>query len=72
MSKPETNIEFVTRLMDFSQQGALMQMFIITAIEKYGAIIEAADESEWNTDFINFGAWQRCAIEARENLEART
>lgn len=33
--KQETNVEFVTKLMEFSQHGALSQLFILDAIDKW-------------------------------------
>jgi len=69
--EPETNIEFLNNLMEYSKTGALMQLFVMTAIEKYGAMIEACDEEDWNTNFISLEGWKCCAVEIREKLAAR-
>lgn len=36
--KRQTNVEFITDLMDFSRSGALMQAFVIEAIGKYSEL----------------------------------
>jgi hypothetical protein len=63
MRKNTTNIEFVTELMDFSTQGALMQMYVLTALEYYSGEIKDCTEEQWNTNMISLPAWKRCADE---------
>jgi hypothetical protein len=65
----KTNVEFVVELMEFSEQGALMQMFVMTALEKYA---QAALQERLPEDFfIHPDAWQRCATEVLEKVEKR-
>ena len=64
-----TNSEFIERLMNFSNNGELMQLFIITAIEQYAKL--ALEERLPDGGFIHPDAWQRCAKEVLEELDAR-
>lgn len=61
----ETNVEFVTRLMEFSPTGALSQAFIIEAIGRYAdECVKHADEVVASVDkqgFISGKAWLRTA-----------
>lgn len=66
MSK--TNVEFVTELMEFSNHGALSQVFIIEAIRRYA---EACSERRISDNgFISPDAWQGVAREIRDKLVA--
>lgn len=66
MSK--TNVEFVTELMEFSRHGALSQIFVITAIQKYA---EACSERRISDNsFIDPDAWQGVAREIRDKMAA--
>lgn len=71
-----TNTEFVNKLMERSKHGALMQLFILTAIEKYAEQVKLATEDKWSSNLIDFGAWQSCAAESlkevNEHLGGRT
>lgn len=70
-AKHKTNIQLVTDLMTRSQQGALMQAFIIEAIRRY------ADQTKlspaWsNEGFISEASWRACADEAIEAIDSRS
>jgi hypothetical protein len=65
----ETNYELVTRLMNFSRNGALMQPFILTAIEKYSEQCIAAGPEKFDSPILNGRGWIRCAEEALKALE---
>lgn len=70
--KRQTNVEFVTDLMEFSQSGPLVQVFVIQAIEYYASQILKMEKDDWKAgDFISFEAWQRCAKELKNKLEER-
>ncbi len=71
MKKRETNIEFITRLMDFSNQGALMQMFILQAVIYYSQKVEETDVSVFENTLVNGEAWKRCATECLREIEER-
>jgi hypothetical protein len=66
--QPTNNTEFLTQIMNFSKQGAMMQMFIMEAIRYYS---EAVKENPIDDNgFINPEAWSRCANEFLEQLDA--
>ena len=71
-SKHKTNIQLVTDLMSHSQQGALMQAFIIEAIHKYAKQTKVSPP--WSTDnsFISEASWRACADEALEAIDNRS
>lgn len=69
MKKPETNIDFVKRLMNYSPTGAMSQMFIIAAIDNYSKAIAEAPPMEH--PMINGEAWKRTGEWIQEELEKR-
>jgi hypothetical protein len=73
MSKQQlNNIQFVTELMNYSKSGALIQAFVIAALEKYSQQV-LADTSVWPANsLINQEAWGRCAQEVIDKIEARS
>ena len=70
-SKHKTNGMFIHDLMCDSQQGALMQAFVIEAIHAYSKQTKVAPP--WSTDntFISEAAWRACADEALEAINNR-
>jgi hypothetical protein len=72
--KPQTNTEFLTEQMEFSRYGAVMQMFILTALEKYSQQVIRAGETDPEfmvNSFVSGVAWIKCAKELIENLDTR-
>ena len=70
-AKHKTNIQLVTDLMSHSQQGALMQAFIIEAISKYSEQTKVSPP--WsNQSFISEAAWRACADEALDAIDNRS
>jgi hypothetical protein len=69
--KHRTNIQFITDLMSHSQQGALMQAYLIEAIHAYSKQTKVAPP--WSTDntFISEAAWRACADEALDAINNR-
>ena len=65
-----TNVQFVKKLMECSSTGALMQVFIIEAINDYSHRSLAAGNWPENY-FINQEAWKRCATEALKAINER-
>lgn len=53
---PSTNVEFVTELMEFSAHGALIQAFVMQALD---------------TPMVSGHAWHGCAVEVRDKLARR-
>lgn len=62
-----TNVEFLAHLMNFSRNGALMQMLVITALEKYAERVVKAPPMEHG--LIDGEAWKRTAQEALDALK---
>ena len=69
--KHKTNGMFIHDLMCDSQQGALMQAFVIEAIHAYSKQTKVAPP--WSTDntFISEAAWRACADEALDAINNR-
>ena len=70
--KHKTNIQFITDLMSHSQQGALMQAYLIEAIHAYSKQTKVSPP--WSTDnaFISEAAWRACADEALDAINNRS
>ena len=70
--KHKTNGMFIHDLMCDSQQGVLMQAFIIEAIHAYSKQTKVAPP--WSTDntFISEASWRACADEALEAINNRS
>ena len=69
--KHKTNGMFIHDLMCDSQQGVLMQAFIIEAIAKYSEQTKVSPP--WsNQSFISEAAWRACADEALEAITNRS
>jgi hypothetical protein len=70
--KHKPNVQLITGLMTHSQQGVIMQVFIIEAIRHYA--IQAKVAPPWSTDntFISEAAWRACADEAIEAINNRS
>ena len=68
--KHVTNVELINKLMTHSQQGVLMQAFIIEAIAKYAEQTKVSPP--WsNQSFISEAAWRACADEALDAITNR-
>ena len=65
------NVEFVTHMMNYSRHGALAQIFILDALEKWSAIIAKADPAELDTPMLNGAAWVSVAKEIQDKLAKR-
>lgn len=63
----KTNNQFIIDLMDFSQSGPLMQVFVLTAIQRYAEAVLKNPLPEGG--MINSEVWTRCALEAKSRLE---
>ena len=73
MKKRKTNEQVVKSIMAFSRRGALIQPFVITALEKYSRMmVEAHQKGELRGGafrFIDADAWADCGREVIEKLE---
>jgi hypothetical protein len=52
-NQPETNVEFVTRMMEFSNYGALAQLFVLEAIRNWSNLVAEADPAKVDSPMIN-------------------
>ena len=66
-----TNLEFINWLMQYSNQGALSQIFIIQAIDKYCELIINNDLVFPKNHIIHEDAWMRCAIEIKSRIDRK-
>ncbi len=72
--KAETNVQFLTRICNFSTHGALMQMFVIDALTKHAdRIVEHAEEvkAQMAEGFISGEAWVSVAKELQAELNKK-
>lgn len=69
-SPRKTNAEVVAELMEWSRNGVFMQLFILTAIEKYAKQVGAAPQGFMGDGLINEELWRRCANEAAAAIDA--
>ena len=71
-AKHKTNAQLIGDLMSHSQQGVLMQAFLIEAIHAYSEQTKVAPP--WSTDntFISEAAWRACADEALVAINNRS
>lgn len=68
---PSTNVEFVAELMEFSAYGALIQAFVLQALERYSAKVASASPDELDTPLVSGRAWHGCAVEIQQKLQQR-
>lgn len=69
--KRETNVEFITRVMESCPQGPLGQAFILHALDVYCQIVDAADEAEFDNGLFSSGAWKSTGKWLQSELDAR-
>ena len=69
--KPETNVAFVKRMMEFSKYGPLAQLFVLDALEKWSNIIADTDPAKVDSPLISGEAWVAVAKEIKSKLAER-
>lgn len=69
--KPQTNLEFVSQLMRFSQFGAMAQVFVIQALDQYSKAVAESDPKEFDNQLIHAEVWQGVAKEIQGKLKER-
>jgi len=72
--KHKTNVQLINGLMTHSQQGVLMQAFLIEAIANYAKQVQASKSNpEWAAQaFISWQSWCACADEALDAIDNRS
>lgn len=69
MACRQTNEEFVLELMRFSRFGALVQVFVLQALQDYAAAVAAADPAKIESNaLISTEAWIGVAREVHEKV----
>ncbi|ATA53137.1 hypothetical protein CKY39_07875 [Variovorax boronicumulans] len=71
MNDRPTNVEFVVDLMEYSAYGALIQAFVIHALDRYARRVAAATPEELDTGLVSGRAWHGCAVEVQRKLAQR-
>jgi Trm5-related predicted tRNA methylase len=73
MKKRKTNVEFVTDLMNFSSSGALIQPFVISALESYSNEVikdfKANRIPENPNAIVSAAQWNKIAEEVKIKLK---
>jgi hypothetical protein len=67
----KTNVEMITDMMEFSNNGPLMQAFIIEAIYNYSSQVVKAGPEVFNNGLIDGNCWIACAEEAVKKINNR-
>lgn len=70
-ARPQTNVEFVVDLMEFSAYGALIQAFVLQALTQYAQKVAATDPEALDTGLVSGHAWHGCALEVQRKLRQR-
>jgi hypothetical protein len=71
MPKPKDNIDFVKDLMSVNKYGALAQLFVLDALDKWSEMVAKADPATLNSPMINGHAWVGVAKEIQQKLNER-
>ncbi len=70
MKKNKTNIEKVKDMMQFSEYGALAQMFVMDALHKQAKIVAESKLEDYPENcFVNPESWIGVAKEIQEKLK---
>ena len=70
----QTNIEFLTDLMDFAKTGPMVQLFVLDAVGKHARRIvenEAEVLESMKDSFVRGESWVAAAKEIKEAFDAR-
>lgn len=68
MNRRQTNVEFMVELMEYSAHGALIQAFVLEALERYARTVAECAPQELDTPLVSGQAWHGCAVEVRQKL----
>lgn len=70
MRKP-TNVEFITDLMEISNNGPMIQVYVLEALRLYSDSVVQNQDQIPEDGFISRRIWVSCAEEVLKKLEAR-
>ena len=68
----KTNLNLLTHLMNYSSHGAIMQGFIMAALDNYAQQILQHDDQHPPTDWpatLSWPTWHGCAEEMKNELD---
>jgi hypothetical protein len=69
----ETNTEKLTRLMELSPAGPLIQPFVMTALRDYAKrVLDLPESCDETPAFINSAIWRKCAENVLTTLKEPT
>ena len=73
MKRPKTmtNTAFLQSLMNHSKYGALAQLFVMDALDKWSELVAKGDPAKIDTPLINGHAWVGVAKEIQEKMKER-
>ena len=73
MKKYQTNVEFITELMEFSNYGSLASVFVMQALDQFSrAVLEAPDEIfSDSAHFVVTETWKGVAKEIADKINQR-
>jgi hypothetical protein len=70
--RPRTNVEFVKEMMEFSEYGAMAQLFIIDALYKQAKIVSKSKVEDYpENGFIHPESWIGVATEIMNKIDNR-
>ena len=67
----ETNVEFVTRIMENSRAGPLMQAFVIQALATFSKRVAESTPEKLDTPMISGAAWHKCGVELNKEFNLK-
>ena len=67
-SKQRTTEQALVDLIRSSKTGALMQAYVVTALEKYSEPVLSAGSAHFDSSLLSGNAWVRCAQEVLDTL----
>lgn len=70
MTRP-TNVEFIVELMEFSNNGALIQAYVLEALRIYSESVVQNQDQIPEEGFISRKLWVSCAEEILAKLKER-
>jgi hypothetical protein len=73
MAKRQTNVQFLTQLMEYSNFGAMSQVFIMDAIQKHAKHVSSIPLDDLRKQFgesmVSADSWHGVAIEIKDKFE---
>lgn len=71
MKEHLSNVEFLVDVMTVSAHGALIQVFVLQALEHYARRVAACEPQVLDTAIVSGQDWRGCALEVQRKLAER-